>query len=120
MVPRENYLRKIHSALDRSPVAAILDPRQSGKTTLARIIADTGNTSYLDMENPEDLSRLSNPMLFLKSLSGLVVIDEIQRRPELFEILRVLADDSKCRASTHTHWTKGSQPFRSVTFNDRR
>jgi predicted AAA+ superfamily ATPase len=98
MVPRDNYLRKIRSALDRSPVAAILGPRQSGKTTLARIIAEEKNASYLDLENPEDLSRLSNPMLFLKSLSGLVVIDEIQRRPELFEILRVLADDPECRA----------------------
>jgi uncharacterized protein len=98
MIPRDNYLRKIRSALDRSPVAAILGPRQSGKTTLARIIVDEGNASNLDLENPEDLSRLSNPMLFLKSLSSLVVIDEIQRRPDLFEILRVLADDPKCRA----------------------
>jgi hypothetical protein len=77
---------------------ALLGPRQAGKTTLARQIALSGvlpfetDLAYFDLEDPAQIERLANPRLALEPLRGLVVIDEIQRRPELFPILRVLAD----------------------------
>lgn len=78
------------------PIVAILGPRQSGKTTLARqyceSVPDFVDSNYFDLEDPIDLARLNHPMLALESLQGLVVIDEIQRRPDLVPILRVLAD----------------------------
>jgi hypothetical protein len=74
-------------------VVALLGPRQCGKTTLARKLARAvKTTTYFDLENPTDVARLSEPMLALERAKGLVVIDEVQRRPELFPILRVLAD----------------------------
>jgi predicted AAA+ superfamily ATPase len=75
-------------------VVAILGPRQIGKTTLAREIARTwaGPTAIFDLEDPRDLGRLADPTTVLAPLRGLIVIDEIQRRPDLFPVLRVLAD----------------------------
>ncbi len=73
-------------------MAALLGPRQCGKTTLARMFAEKVPCTYFDLENPVDLRRLSAPMSVLEDLSGLVVIDEVQRRPDLFELLRVLVD----------------------------
>jgi len=78
-------------------IVALLSPRQSGKTTLARQITATipdfpAERNYFDLEDPAHLDRLENPKLALEGLHGLVVIDEIQRRPELFPVLRVLAD----------------------------
>jgi hypothetical protein len=80
--------------VERYPVVAILGTRQVGKTTLARqFLADhPGPATVFDLEDPIDLGRLENPMLVLRELTGLVVIDEVQRRPDLFPILRVLAD----------------------------
>jgi predicted AAA+ superfamily ATPase len=79
---------------------AILGPRQCGKTTLARMIS-AGETavSFFDLESPVDARRLEAPLRTLGALNGLVVVDEIQRKPELFEILRVLVDrpDAKSR-----------------------
>ena len=75
--------------LASSPVTAILGPRQCGKTTLAHMLeAD----HYFDLENPRDLARLAQPQTVLEALKGIVVIDEIQRMPELFPLLRYLAD----------------------------
>ncbi len=71
---------------------ALFGPRQSGKTTLARTFLRESAPGYFDLEDPESLARLLEPMTTLKSLRGLVVIDEIQRRPDLFPILRVLCD----------------------------
>jgi len=71
---------------------ALLGPRQCGKTTLARQFVPTDSAAYFDLEDPMSLVRLDEPMTALRDLSGLVVIDEVQRRPELFPILRVLAD----------------------------
>lgn len=73
---------------------AILGARQVGKSTLARGLAAArgGKTSYFDLEDPRDLAPLAEPMLALRSLSGLVVLDEVQRVPDLFAPLRVLAD----------------------------
>jgi predicted AAA+ superfamily ATPase len=87
-------LEILQGLLQRHPVVAILGTRQVGKTTLARQFLEIhpGPATVFDLEDPADLARLDNPMLALRRLSGLVVFDEIQRRPELFPILRVLAD----------------------------
>ncbi len=93
MIQRPRALARIERVFNTHPVAALLGPRQCGKTTLARIIAEgEPRTAYFDLENPVDLRRLSSPMRALGELSGLVIIDEVQRRPELLELLRVLAD----------------------------
>jgi predicted AAA+ superfamily ATPase len=91
-IVRDRLLAAIDSALARSPVVSVLGPRQAGKTTLARQIAGTREATLLDLEDPRDLARLEHPMSTLEGLRGLVVIDEIQRKPELFALLRVLAD----------------------------
>ncbi len=76
------------------PVTAILGPRQCGKTTLARTLAAD---FYFDLENPQDLARLEQPQLALEDLTGLIVIDEIQRLPDLFPLLRYLVDQGRSR-----------------------
>jgi hypothetical protein len=92
MIDREKYLQAVHKALRRAPVTALLGPRQCGKTTLAHVVAKSAATTYFDLESREDEARLANPLLVLGSLKGLVVIDEIQQRPDLFATFRVLAD----------------------------
>lgn len=92
MIPRPHAIDRITAVFKVHPVAALLGPRQCGKTTLARKIAEGEPCTYFDLENPVDLRRLSAPMSTLEGLSGLVIIDEIQRRPDLFELLRVLVD----------------------------
>src|SRR5512138_1481952 len=89
MIPRERHLSAIKRLLRASPIVALLGPRQSGKTTLAN---ELPAAARFDLESPRDLDRLNDPLLALESLRGLVVLDEIQRRPELFPVLRVLAD----------------------------
>ena len=92
MIARPALLKRVRDGLKANPVVALLGPRQCGKTTLARGLAETVATSYFDLENPADLARLAEPMLALERVKGLVVIDEVQRRPDLFPVLRVLAD----------------------------
>ena len=94
MIERHRHLHALEGYLDRHPVVAILGARQVGKTTLAQqLVARRSRTSTVfDLENPDDLARLAEPMLALEDLGGLVVLDEIQRRPDLFPVLRVLAD----------------------------
>jgi predicted AAA+ superfamily ATPase len=92
MVKRKNLLRHLKSALKRSRVVALIGPRQCGKTTLARQLVDTDSPNYFDLEDPPSLIRLDEPMTALRELQGLVVIDEIQRKPDLFPVLRVLSD----------------------------
>jgi len=92
MIERTQWLSEIRSALKRSRVVALVGPRQSGKTTLARQIVPPDSPAYFDLEDPRSLARLDEPMTALASLRGVVVIDEIQRRPDLFPVLRVLAD----------------------------
>ena len=70
----------------------MIGPRQSGKTTLARHLVDVRSRNYFDLEDPDQLARLDEPKTALSPLRGLVVIDEIQRKPELFPLLRVLVD----------------------------
>jgi len=91
---RATELREIRALLRTGPVVTILGPRQIGKTTLAREIARTWQvpTTTFDLEDPRDITRLADPTTTLGPLRGLVVIDEIQRRPELFPVLRVLSD----------------------------
>jgi predicted AAA+ superfamily ATPase len=91
MIQRPGYIEQISVALGRSPIVAILGPRQCGKTTLARLFG--GNRAeYFDLESLPDVQRLQNPQLALGSLEGGVIIDEIQRMPGLFNTLRVLVD----------------------------
>jgi predicted AAA+ superfamily ATPase len=92
MIERTDWLTKLADGLRLSPVTAILGPRQCGKTTLAREFGRQLQAAYFDLEDPEDQARLSNPKLVLEPLRGLVILDEIQRRPELTQLLRVLAD----------------------------
>jgi predicted AAA+ superfamily ATPase len=94
MIQRYGEIDKVGQLLKRYRVVGIVGARQVGKTTLARSFIDSIDkaTSYFDLENPEDLARLADPMLALKNLKGLVVIDEVQLLPELFPVLRVLVD----------------------------
>ena len=92
MIQRTRRLAELRAALKRARVTALIGPRQAGKTTLARAIVPPGSPTYFDLEDPRALARLAQPMTALAPLRGLVVIDEIQRRPDLFPILRVLAD----------------------------
>src|SRR3990167_2653144 len=93
---RPTYLQKISDQFAIHPICAVLGPRQVGKTTLAKAYLAAhypDQALFFDLENPEDLAQLANPMLLLRDLpQPLIVIDEIQRRPELFPILRVLVD----------------------------
>lgn len=97
MISRSGYLKQLMTAIERSPVTALLGPRQSGKTTLARIISDERGSTFFDLESRQDVQRLQNPELALSSLQGLVIIDEVQRMPQLFDVLRVLADRESAR-----------------------
>lgn len=99
MVIRNRYLQSLKRALKRVPVTALLGPRQCGKTTLAHMLSASRPVAYFDLESRADLARLENPELLLGSLKGLVVIDEAQEKPELFSVLRVLADRTPNPAS---------------------
>lgn len=94
VIVRERHLREVERLLAGYPVVALLGARQVGKTTLALEVMERagGPSARFDLEDAEDLARLDDPKLALSRLEGLVVLDEIQRRPELFEVLRVLAD----------------------------
>lgn len=93
MIPRNRHLERITAALKRSPAVCLIGARQVGKTTLARQVAErSAATRFFDLENPAHLAQLANPMLTLEPLRGLVVLDEIQRLPDLFPVLRVLTD----------------------------
>jgi len=82
MIGRPLYLEKLSNAVRRSPVTALLGPRQCGKTTLARMFGKGRQTTHLDLESQPDLQRLQNPELMLGSQNGLIVLDEIQIMPE--------------------------------------
>ena len=104
MLARLDLLGQVSALLRGNPVVRFLGPRQSGKTTLAGQILKTQRGERFDiLEDPRDVQRLSEPMTALEGLRGLVVIDEVQRRPDLFPILRVLAD---CRDHPpHASWS---------------
>lgn len=92
MLQRDFYQKRISAGLSRSPVVALVGPRQVGKTTLARRFVAPESINYFDLEDPVSLARLDEPMTALAPLAGLVVIDEIQRARDVFPVLRVLAD----------------------------
>ncbi|MGQ0834667.1 MAG: ATP-binding protein [Gammaproteobacteria bacterium] len=92
-------MKVIRARLRDNPAVALLGPRQCGKTTIAGQLAESAGTAttYFDLEKPTDLAKLEQPMTALESLRGLVIIDEVQRRPDLFPILRVLLDRKPVR-----------------------
>lgn len=92
MIPRPRVIERIDETFRVHSVAALLGPRQCGKTTIARMIAQQRPSVYFDLENPIDARRLETPMRTLDKLKNLVIVDEVQRKPELFELLRVLVD----------------------------
>jgi predicted AAA+ superfamily ATPase len=92
MIKRAIILKRLDNALKRNRVVVLAGPRQCGKTTLARELLSEDSVNYFDLEDPAGLARLDEPMTALSPLRGLVVIDEVQRRPDLFPVLRVLAD----------------------------
>ncbi len=89
-IGRPSLAGRVRAALRANPVVALLGPRQCGKTTLARTVGAAAE--YFDLEDPVGAARLAEPMTALAPLRGLVIIDEVQRQPELFPVLRVLAD----------------------------
>ena len=97
MLARAGHIKAVRRLLAENKVVALLGARQIGKTTLARQIARTykEEATYFDLESSRDLSRLDDPLLALESLRGLVVLDEVQRRPDIFPTLRVLADRTR-------------------------
>lgn len=94
MITRHRELQTLQRLLRQNRVVGIVGARQVGKTTLARALAGaiSGRTTTFDLDDPQDVARLDDPMLALKPLRGLVVLDEVQRRPDLFGVLRVLVD----------------------------
>jgi predicted AAA+ superfamily ATPase len=94
MLTRTTHLEKIRRQLELIPVVALLGARQVGKTTLAREISRLadGPIHHFDLEDPSDLAQLQDPKLALAPLKGLIILDEIQRQPDIFPVLRVLVD----------------------------
>lgn len=97
MIKRPFFIEQLSDAMRRSPVTALLGPRQCGKTTLARMFGQNLTAAYFDLESRPDQTRLQNPELALSELKGTVILDEIQSMPELFNVLRVLVDRPKNR-----------------------
>jgi predicted AAA+ superfamily ATPase len=98
LIPRPALLDRVRVALGRQVITVLTGPRQAGKTTLARLLLPERSPTYFDLEDPVSLARLEQPRTALDPLEGLVVIDEVQRRPDLFPVLRVLADRRPVRA----------------------
>jgi len=97
VIPRNAFLRRVVAALARTPVVGILGPRQCGKTTLARQIVASLKHTWFDLEDPVALRQLAEPLLAFESAEQLVVLDEVQRAPALFPLLRVLVDRNPSR-----------------------
>lgn len=100
VLPRHRHVTAVLRLLEQFPVVGIIGARQVGKTTLAQLIgaSATSNLTLFDLEDPRDRARLAEPMLALESLRGLIVLDEVQHVPNLFEVLRVLADRARGEA----------------------
>jgi len=99
LIPRPHLLKQVERALDLYPVTLLLGPRQCGKTTLARQVWNARSGTFFDLEDPEVPLRPEQAKLVLGDLRGLVVIDEVQRQPELLPLLRVLADRTPAPAT---------------------
>lgn len=98
MLDRPYYNHQLKIAVQRSSITALLGPRQCGKTTLARQLAQDEGATFFDLESLPDQRRLQNPEMVLGALHGLVILDEIQTSPELFQVLRVLVDRPENKA----------------------
>lgn len=96
---RKDFFTKINKTFEVNPIVALLGPRQCGKTTIAREFFEKNskknNHNYFDLEKKSDLDLLVNPEVSLSNLEGLIVIDEVQRRPDIFQSLRFLVDRPK-------------------------
>jgi len=94
LILRKDFIKRIQEDFEATPICALLGPRQCGKTTLSRLYAEQikGPVHIFDLEDPGDLSQLVNAKLTLERLEGLIIIDEVQLRPDLFPLLRVLVD----------------------------
>jgi len=97
VIDRISYIEKITQNLKTFKVCALLGPRQCGKTTIATHYANLckekgEKVHFFDLEDPDHLNALENPKLVFQRLSGLIIIDEIQRIPELFTVIRVMVD----------------------------
>lgn len=96
---RPDFVTRIKQAFRTHPIVAILGPRQCGKTTLSHLFVEgegiTKSSHFFDLEDPTDLTILENPKTVLEPLKGLVILDEVQRLPDLFPVLRVLVDRKK-------------------------
>lgn len=95
LVPRRIDEERLRQALVQAPVVVLTGPRQAGKSTMARHVVKPDRRHHYDLEDPRDLARLSEPTLELAGRDQTVVIDEAQRIPELFPILRVLVDEDR-------------------------
>ncbi|MCP5004218.1 MAG: ATP-binding protein [Planctomycetes bacterium] len=115
VIDRQRYIYQVEKAISRSPITALLGPRQCGKTTLARVICKRQPNTYFDLESQTDLRRLANPEMILAPLSGLVVIDEIQTKPDLFASLRVVVDKPKNKCSFLILGSASPQVIRKVS-----
>jgi predicted AAA+ superfamily ATPase len=92
-IARDSYIAKIEESFSVNPICALLGPRQCGKTTIAKEYQKSNPLSHLfDLEDPDDLQAFASPKLVIENLDGLIIIDEVQRAPELFNYLRVLVD----------------------------
>ena len=92
IVPRSELFLRVQKSVRENPVTALIGPRQCGKTTLAHQFSETRKCVYFDLERPTHWERLSQPMTALEPLRGLIIIDEVQLKPDVFPVLRVLAD----------------------------
>ena len=115
MIPRPGYLQLLDQAVRRAPVTALLGPRQCGKTTLARLFVQDKRHTFFDLESQPDLRRLENPEMVLGGLDGLVVLDEIQVKSELFAVLRVLVDRPENGARFLILWSASPAISRKVS-----
>ena len=91
-IERRRLRAKVAAALERARGVVLVGPRQVGKTTLARSFVPAGSPAFFDLEDPRVEAQLQAPLLAFEPLRGLVVVDEVQRAPELFKVLRVLMD----------------------------
>jgi len=93
-IKRSSEITELKKRLNNNPIVAILGPRQCGKTTLSKQFFSQHKAKHtvFDLEDPRDIERINNPLLALEGLTGLVIIDEIQRKPDLFPVLRSLSD----------------------------